>query len=190
MPPEWHGTSMRKRNPTEPLKPMAHWGAVPPSEVQNQLGCSYVRAVVAYAGCMALEHKITDFGVDFSARYVSTWGGHPVPGKLIDIQLKSSYAVTESRDFIKYNMDRLAYDKLRRDAELPQILVLFAMPRDASLWLNTSTDRLVMTKCAYWLDMRGFQPKAGTHPQVAVPRSQIFGIEALLGPIRELVYTW
>ena len=173
-----------------PIKPLPHW-ALSMSEIQNQLGIAYVHAVLYHAGCKSIEHTRTDIGIDFTVRYVDLWQGGPVDGDVLDIQLKSSYSIIDDGNNIKYHMDRVAYDKLRRpDPKVPQVFVLYAMPRDPASWLDTSGNFLAIRHRAYWADMRGFKAKRGTKPLVVVPKSQAFDASALQGPIRDLVESW
>lgn len=181
---------MSKRKPQEPITPLPHW-VYPTSSIQSRLGAAYLRAVICCSGCKLLrEDEETDVGVDFHLRFVRSVNGEVKDDAVLDLQLKTSYAVTESDTHIKYNMDLAAYDKLRSREIIPRILVLYWLPRDVSQWLSVDETMLVMKKSAYWLDMTGFPPRKGSQPLVQIPKSQQFCVAAMLGPIRDLAEKW
>ena len=63
---------------------------------------------------------------------------------------------------------------------VPQILVVFHMHRDETLWLEHCTDWLKITKCAYWICLQGYEDTTNTNTiSVTIPSDHVLTKEAL-----------
>ena len=100
----------------------------------------------------------------------------------LDIQLKSSCSKITSHDGsisfqleVKNNKTLIVTDRIG-----PQILVVFHMHRDETLWLERSTDWLKITKCAYWICLQGYEDTTNTNTiSVTIPSDHVLTKEAL-----------
>ena len=101
----------------------------------------------------------------------------------LDIQLKSSYSKITSHDdgSISFQLEVKNYKTLiETDRMVPQILVVFHMHRDETLWLEHCTDWLKITKCAYWICLQGYEDTANTNTiSVTIPSDHVLTKEAL-----------
>ena len=76
----------------------------------------------------------------------------------LDIQLKSSYSkiICHEDGSITFPLEVKNYNTLIQSNRLiPQILVVFHMYEDESLWLEHTENWLKITKCAYWINLSG-----------------------------------
>lgn len=153
--------------------------------VQHQkesLGQAYVRAIVAKAGynISVSEH---DYGVDGLIKDVVNRGERYFEtGFGINFQLKSSVNVTFEDDFLVYDLESKNYNDLVYETEmLPNILILFAMPREESQWLTFNRDQLSIRNCAWWCSFAGLeQTKNDVKKRVRIPIDQVFSPDSLV----------
>lgn len=130
----------------------------------EDMSVAYLTALCAANGYNIYTSDHDNEGVD---RTISC-KGYPAEGCIIksariDIQLKSS----ASPDIIKRNDDgsltyRLEvknYESLRDEHRAtPLILVVLFMHDDENLWIENNIDYLKITRCAYWISLRGRKP--------------------------------
>jgi len=63
---------------------------------------------------------------------------------------------------------------------LPRLLVVFLLPADPSVWLETSEDCMISRHCAYWVSLRGMVETDNTSTMtVSLPRSQRLTVDGL-----------
>ena len=76
----------------------------------------------------------------------------------LDIQLKASFSrIQEHEDgSITYPLEVKNYKSLIDSHRMiPLILVVFQMHNDENLWIEQTSDWLKITKCAYWISLKG-----------------------------------
>lgn len=153
--------------------------------VQHQkesLGQAYVRAIVAKAGynVSVSEH---DYGVDGLIKDVINRGDRYFEtGFGINFQLKSSVNVTFEENYLVYDLESKNYNDLVYETEmLPNILILFAMPREESQWLSFDRNQLSIRNCAWWCSFAGLEPTDNKETKrVKIPIDQVFSPDGLL----------
>jgi hypothetical protein len=119
------------------------------NQIQEALSGAYLQAIAARLGYTATKPVPDMAGIDF---HIGA-GGELNPQ--IDVQLKSTFNATFSAPTFNYVMEVSAYHKLRKPCVNPRILVLYIMPPDESLWLDTNADRLKMRHCCFWKSLAG-----------------------------------
>lgn len=147
-----------------------------PTDIQERLSLAYLTAVAARAGCQVLETKVDRNGIDATIKPIS---GAPIG---IDIQMKavSTDIRIDDGQILSFQLDTPTYDKLRRnDAQAPQLLVVFEMPKDQESWLDVQPAMTVLRRAAYWLDLRGKQPATTASTAVHIPSSNLFDHHAI-----------
>ena len=78
---------------------------------------------------------------------------------------------------IVYDLEADAYNDLLSRAGtgvLPFLLVLLCIPKDEAVWLDVSADRLILQKCAYWLQLDGVLTNNEATKRVRIPVANVF----------------
>lgn len=99
----------------------------------------------------------------------------------IQIQLKASInAVINPDGNFAFSLPLKNYDELRADTLLPRLLVLLALPKDQADWLIHHPDKLILQKCSYYLNLKGFpaSPNQGSQT-VYIPSTNMLTPGAL-----------
>jgi hypothetical protein len=123
-----------------------------------------------------------DYGIDLCLRAVRARGRRytDVSGQ-IDLQVKSTTRANVSETAVSYDLEVKNYVDLREEGDnCPRFLVLVVMPEDEAQWLTQTAEELIVRHCAYWVSLVGHPPTASrTTVRIAVPRSNVFSVEAL-----------
>ena len=152
----------------------------------EQLSRAYVHAVAAVCGCTCARPD-PDYGVDLSLRRVQWVGNEYMPmGPSLDLQLKSTRTAILEADHVVYDLERRAYDLLRRGTRTaPRYLVLLVLP--ATDWLGHSEQQLELRGCAYWMTLRREPPSPNKSTvRIRIPRANQF-TPADLGRIMDAI---
>lgn len=148
---------------------------------KEDISQAYVRAVVAKAG-YNLERAEHDYGQDGTIKDVVELRGDYIPSTFgIIYQLKSSWNVQFTDDYIIYDLEKKNYNELTLErTAFPMILVLFVIPKDERNWLDVSEDKMTIRKCAWWHSLEG-KPLSNNSAteRIYIPRNQIFTPDAL-----------
>ncbi len=142
---------------------------------KEALSRAYVAAVAAGAGYVTAHQDFDRDGVDIQIRA----GGAMRP--TLDIQLKATANLAmEGDDGFRYPLRRRNYDLLRDASMVPRVLVVLDLPADEAMWINVSTDELVLRRCAYWVWL-GDKPEAANSETVTVSisRKNLFDVDGL-----------
>ena len=122
---------------------------------EEALSRAYVAAVAASAGYTLAMQDFDRDGVDVQVRA----GGAMRPS--LDIQLKATIQMREGEEGeFRYPLRRRNYDLLREQTVVPRILVVLDLPGDESQWVSISAEELVIRRCAYWANIKGFPETA------------------------------
>ena len=101
----------------------------------------------------------------------------------LDIELKSSSSKITTHDdgSITYSLEVKNYKTLiESNRMIPQILVVFHMHRDEQLWLEHTPEWLKITKCAYWISLKGNEDTNNEHTiNITIPSDHILTKESL-----------
>lgn len=165
--------------------------SIPDTKIQERLSIAYINAVSFYAGYGFQETgPSVDFGIDGEITRVSKYKGkYSSNGALLYVQVKATYKARESRDFIHYDLSRDAYEKLKEPTGLPQILVVYVMPKNKKEWLILEPDKLVLSKCAHWIsasDIPKMKSRQGSEV-VYIPKVNVFDSETIEELVRPVV---
>ncbi len=159
--------------------------------MMEALNRAYVRAVATRAGCRYEDKGPPDIGTDAQIEYLE-WderGAQFDTGIQLRLQLKAtSVEERHTQEHIVYDLEVDHYRKLIRPSPQTKIiLVVYNMPRDEALWLQSSDSQLALRSCAYWKSLEGERDTANTsNVRVKIPRSQRFDVDAVKGALREI----
>ncbi len=161
-------------DPTDPF------GDLPIHACKEQLSIAYVHAVATAARC-ALESVRVDYEtVDATIRQSAEHDRYSHPA--FDVQLKCTSQNVARDDHLVWSLDRAHHDSLRDPKRLlPVVLVLLVVPENVSEWIHQDEERLRLTRCAYWMSLRGMPPITTESKTVHLPRANIFDVQQVLG---------
>lgn len=101
----------------------------------------------------------------------------------VEVQLKSSYTNISSNPdgSITYKLEVKNYKSLIEcNRIIPQILIVFHMLSDEAQWIEHTNDWLKITKCAYWISLKGHPDTTNTSTiNVNIPGSNILTKDSL-----------
>jgi len=151
-------------------------------QVASELSVAYLHAIAAKTSfAIDIPHVDSD-----SVDAVISAKGKVAPDSIkhsprIEVQLKATINAVENKErLIPYLLSIKKYDDLRADTVLPRLLVLLALPRIENEWLIHQTDRLILQKCAYFLNLKGLSASPNMDNQtVYIPSSNILTPDVL-----------
>ena len=152
------------------------------NQIESELSLAYLHAVAASASFSVTVPHIDSDGVDalISAK------GRLQPDSLrtsprIEVQLKATVnAVVNVDGKIPFVLSAKNYQELSDLTVLPRLLVLLVLPQDPAQWLVHEPERLLLQKCAYFLNLKGFPARPNVdRPTVHIPVSNTLTPEAL-----------
>jgi hypothetical protein len=143
---------------------------------KEQFSHAYVRAVAAVAGFAVAKPEVDDDSVDLSIKSKL----HSVRPQL-DVQLKCTETLELSDIQMGFQLKQKNYlDLSAADVLVPRILVVVRVPADLTEWLHQDEDRLLMRRCAYWVNLAGLPVTQNeTSTTIQIPRSNQFTADAL-----------
>lgn len=142
------------------------------NQVESELSLAYLHAVAAEASFSVTVPHIDSDGVDAIVAgkgYLTPESSRYSPR--IEVQLKASFNVaTNDTGEIPFVLSGKNYEELRVKTMIPRLLVLFALPVDRLQWLVHEPERLILQKCAYFLNLNGLPARPDVDsPTVYVP---------------------
>lgn len=151
---------------------------------QEALSLAYIKVVAAMCG-MTHSTRSKDYGLDLTLHEVSEEGGRfAESGMAIDLQVKSSTSVVETKSEVGFDLPVRAYDALRAETDRVRLLVVFVLPNDESEWVRQTRAKLELRKAAYWVSLRGRPAvKNRSTVRIALPKRQLFTPNA----VREII---
>jgi hypothetical protein len=147
---------------------------------QEALSLAYVHAVDAMCG-MTHSSRSKDYGVDITLHEVQEGPKRYFEsGVSLDVQMKSTSAVIETRTTISIDLPVKGYDLLRLETDQARILAVLVLPADETQWLRQNRAKLEIRKCVYWLSLRGRSPVSNRSSiRIDIPKQQLFTVDAL-----------
>lgn len=144
------------------------------TDIEDALSEVYVSAIAVRAGYTFSKPNLDRDSVDLTI----SAGGRQRPK--LDLQLKGTINLDPSAELIPFSLKLKNYNDLRESTQVPRILVVVRLPRDANQWLSVSLNELTLRHCAYWVSLRD-APEAdvGTAKTVYIPAKNRFDIEGL-----------
>jgi len=146
-----------------------------PEDRKEALSRVYVQAIAARAGYVT---DVPDFDRD-SIDLIVRAGGAARPA--LDLQLKATTVLDApyQGDF-KFSLSRKNYDDLRAEAQIPRLLIVFNLPRQEEKWMTIGPEKLILRRCAYWLNLSGREETANqSSVTVRIPEVNLFTVEAM-----------
>jgi hypothetical protein len=110
----------------------------------------------AYAGAIAAGAGYATYVPDYDRESIDL--GFSAAGRMrpnLHVQLKATINLRRAGEFFKFSLKKKNYDDLRVPTQVPRIIVVLALPKKETSWLNVSASKLVMKRCAYWTSLRG-----------------------------------
>lgn len=144
------------------------------TDIEDVLSEVYVSAIAARAGFTFAKPNLDRDSVDLTI----SAGGRQRPK--LDLQLKGTINLDASKEEMPFQLKVKNYNDLRESTQVPRILVVVRLPKDADQWLSVSPDQLILRHCAYWHSLHG-APEADVEKMktVYIPAKNRFDIEAL-----------
>ena len=106
------------------------------------------------------------------------------------IQLKSTCSPSQYKDTgdcIKYTLKVKNYNDLCTPSTMPIILCLLILPEDDSVWVNWSTEDLLIKGSMYWLDLSSAERSPNAEAvSVSIPKSNTVSPETLLNLLTKI----
>jgi hypothetical protein len=147
-------------------------------DLQSEFASAYVRAVAAAAGFFIQEATRTfdADGLDLEMMCRGPLGVTRSPR--LHLQVKS-FCGEVVEDPFAYDLDMKNYDELRDITwQIPRVLLVVVVPRQAREWLTHSEKELAMRRCGYWHSLRG-EPQVPnmTKRRVHIQRANVFDVK-------------
>lgn len=155
--------------------------SLPLNHKMEHLNSAYVRAVAAKAGANCTKPEY-DYGVDLIINEMqsSPGGGFTGTGSLFQCQLKATTNLKVEDDYVVYDMEVGAYNKLVEWEVGWIILIVFKLPKDEREWLSVTEDVLCMKDCCYyWIPLREEASTNKSSKRIRIPRNQLFDPQAV-----------
>lgn len=147
---------------------------------KEEFGHAYVHAVAAAAGYSMMRTLVDDDSIDL--QLVSKRESEYVRSPRLEIQLKSTSQDLFNNGYLHFPLKLKNYNDLRSVKLLvPRLLVCIVLPADdPDSWLLHSEEKLIMMKCGYWMDLKGYPPQDNTSSiTVRIPQTQLLNTIAL-----------
>lgn len=145
------------------------------ADKEDALSRAYAHAVAARAGYTTAWLDFDRDGVDLQIN-----AGGPMRPSL-GVQLKATINLGSPHNgYFRFPLKINNYESLRRDTQVPRVLVVLDLPRDQSQWMTITPDELVLRRSAYWMSLRGYGESANqTSVTVYIPENQLFDVDGL-----------
>jgi hypothetical protein len=142
---------------------------------------SYLRAIVASAGCVVVGKPEIDEGVDLEIKHTST--AHTLSDGVarLEIQMKATsvYAgVATNKISVKMSGERFNHFAVKNPT-MDKIVVIMSMPAKQEHWTYSRRKGLTIHHSAYWVNLAGENPVITSQTNVSAPTLQVFDDVAL-----------
>jgi hypothetical protein len=155
---------------------------LPQTHIQERLSMAYIRAVVASAGANFTSVGESDFGIDCYIALVTMMedgSSFTQTGHLLQAQVKSTTNWIEKDEFLLYDLEAKAYNKLVAFESKTAILIVLKLPKNEKEWLKCTEDCMELQNCCYWVILDGPQTTNTSSIRIPIPRKQIFDPNAV-----------
>ena len=153
---------------------------IPPNLVKQELHFAYFRAVVADAGATAAP-PTPDIGIDFivSGARIRNETKFAPTGLSFFCQLKSTTDWKIRGDYVVYEVNADAYNKLAELEKGLGILIVYALPQHGMSPLMVDESCLQLRKCCYWYHIPREPTLNCSSITIEIPRTQLFDRNAV-----------
>jgi hypothetical protein len=157
---------------------------------KESLSRAYVTAVVGRSRNSLLWGREFDYGVDGSVRVLRKYGTRILEiGQGFDFQSKTTTDWTMDGQYIVYDLEAKTFNDLAFRAgtgAFPFLLILLCLPKDENGWLDVSSDKFILQKCAFWAKLDGTITSNGATKRIRIPVANVFtpaAVETILNDI-------
>ena len=97
------------------------------------------------------------------------------------LQLKATTRLHLMGDGLRFSfrLKKAHYDLLRSPAQVPRLLVVLDMPEDENEWMTMTDNGLLLSRKAYWQDLKDKPEIDGDSVSVHIPTENVFDVEAV-----------
>ncbi|WP_281856843.1 DUF4365 domain-containing protein [Litoreibacter halocynthiae] len=147
---------------------------------KERLSLAYLAAIAAKAGVEFNETVVDEDDIDGQFRSYEGVRGQ------IDFQAKGYGCKSFAKSMTEFDYDLKAknYNGLVRNTINPRLLIVVVFPSKESNWIDQSERRLRISRCAYWLSLRGLPETSNSATvRVKIPRKNVLnelGLKNLL----------
>ena len=142
---------------------------------QEALSRAFAHVIAAGAGYTTAVPDLDRDGIDLRIQA----GGAMRPA--LELQLKATADLGKPIDgCFRFPLPRRNYDLLRVTTQTPRLLVVLDLPKDPMQWITVATDKLVLRRGAYWLNLAGSaETNNQTSVTVRLPQANQFDVDSL-----------
>jgi len=152
------------------------------NRIKEEINLAYILAIAAIKEFSTEITRVDNDSVDATICY----HGYLLPEEStlfspqIKLQLKATSQPNIIDDNIHFVLSVKNYNDLRARSGTPRFLVVLCLPEDRTDWLVHSSSKLILQKCAYFVNLKGFPETANeSSVTVKVPLSNIFSPDSL-----------
>jgi hypothetical protein len=139
---------------------------------------SYLRAVMASAGCVFAGKPEIDEGVDILISHTSNAHLAGDSQALLQVQLKATTSI--HADHISASLSKERYNQFAStNPAVHKIIVLMYVPALQQHWTYARTKGLTIHHCAYWVNIAGSSMATTKQKSVSAKRTDVFNDVAL-----------
>jgi len=152
------------------------------NKIKEEISLAYVLAIAATKAFSTEITRVDSDSIDATIIY----NGYLVPGEStlyspeIKLQLKATSHANIIGDNIHFPLPLKNYNDLKARSGNPRLLIILCLPEVKEDWLIHSTNELILKKCAYYLNLKGFADTDNdTSVTVKVPLNNVFSPDSL-----------
>ena len=139
---------------------------------------SYLRAVIAAAGCSLFSVTNVDDGIDAMIKHRHQTHLRSVD-QFLQVQLKATTQWVETGSTVSIQMSANRFALFAEpDPTVKKIVVIMRQPAEPASWINITDESLLIRHCSYWVNLAG-QSSLAASPTVSASRQAIFDEAAL-----------
>ncbi len=145
---------------------------------KEHLSHAYMHALAAFCGYTWVTPNADRDSIDIEIRSgPSRFAG-------LAFQLKATSRPDLRDEGLKFQLKNKNFNDLVAQSQTPRLLAVMVLPDDAAEWLRVDEQVLALRRCVWWLSLRGQAPTDQGSVQVALPKANLLGPDALRDLIR------
>jgi hypothetical protein len=160
---------------TAALPPIVRGSPERTTDLMEAFQESYLRGIVAAAGCVVIGKPEIDEGVDMMLSHRSDTHLDD-PFAFLQVQMKASAdGKVEDGKFVKTTLKKNRYNTFRiANPSIHRIVVILHIPEEQEDWLRLGDDAMLLHHHAYWVSLEGKPAIETETATVKAPTSQVF----------------
>ncbi len=145
------------------------------SDQKEALSRVYAQAVASRAGYTTAAYNFDRHGIDLRIQA----GGEDFSALELQLKATSNLRKLNNGD-ISFALPRRNYDLLISVTGQLRLLVVLDLPQDEHSWMSITYENLILRRCAYWVNLRGFPDTTNTSSvSVHIPADNLFNVDSL-----------